>query len=307
MHAGWRLFIKFIRVASICLHGGARLDWILDDPPVKAFNSHLFFLWKLVRACSIYVNLILNTPGAIGLDLFDSFRDSVTRNIDFAWVFHFLYDFGYLVLDFKQSVRSGESQHLDLLWREFFALGHCSTANKTQYVPMAIMRVWWSRALNPRVAALYHSIRSIPMSAGEGCMVGWDYPCEALNLHLTLDVQHATLPAIEKSIQRYPFISHSHSQLHHAFMGHRAEHARHLKDMEADVQILVQWLIDGVGGDWRTATAPRTVSALGISARGAPPWDEMHTTMTRAGNDSVPAFVARHVRNLTSGFYVFGR
>ena len=52
----------------------------------------------------------------------------------------FLYDFAYLVLDFKQGVRANRSTHLDLLWREFFSIGRTGTANKTQYVPMSIMR-----------------------------------------------------------------------------------------------------------------------------------------------------------------------
>ena len=71
------------------------------------------------------------------------------QNIDLAWVVHFLYDFAYLVLDFKQGVRANKSIHLDLLWREFFSIGRTGTANKTNYVPMSIMRIFWADALIP--------------------------------------------------------------------------------------------------------------------------------------------------------------
>eukprot|EP00965_Chrysotila_dentata_P178801 5904443-Pleurochrysis_carterae.AAC.2 len=71
-----------------------------------------------------------------------------------------------------RGVRAGASQRLDVLWREFFALGRTSTANKANYVPMAIMRIFWSDALDSKLADLYHSMRSIPMSFRKGSMVG---------------------------------------------------------------------------------------------------------------------------------------
>ena len=301
MHAGWRLYWRFILRASLVLGMG---DWLKQDPLVKHFNSHLFFLYKLIRACSEYIVIILRTPGAVGLDLFEYFQRAAERNIDFAWVFHFLNDFGFLLLDFKQSVRAGRSQNIDLLWAEFFALGHTSTANKTQYVPMAIMRVWWSEALNPRIAALYHSIRCIPMTMHQGSMVGWDFPCEHLNGSLTNAVHHATEDALERHLRTYSFTHHSYQQLRYRFLGHRADHESFMKDMDADVQIIVEWLLDCVGRTWSTATARNTVSRLGIT-RGVAPWDEMARSMSQTGGNSVPSFVARHARNLTRGFFTF--
>ena len=69
--------------------------------------------------------------------------------MDLAWVVHFLYDGAYLVLDCKQSVREGpeKSKRLDVLWREFYSIGHTGTANKTNYIPMSVMRVFWAEAL----------------------------------------------------------------------------------------------------------------------------------------------------------------
>jgi hypothetical protein len=301
MHGGWRLYLRLIRQAADQLGMG---DWLKDDPLVKHFNSHLYMLWKLTRAFSEYITILSRTPGAISLDLLANYQAAAEKNIDFAWVFHFLHDYAFLVLDFKQSVRAGESANLDELWSEFFSLGHTGTANKTQYVPMSIMRVWWSEALSPQLAALYHSIRSIPMSLAEGRMVGWDFPCEDLNCELTQGVLNATEGRIDDAVARHSFTAHNYRQLRGAFGLLHAEWAHNMKDMDADVRKLVQWCLDSIGPTWQQATRQNAQSQLGIT-RGLAPWDEVHRTMSRAGADSVPVFVAKHARNLTRGFYQF--
>ena len=87
-------------------------------------------------------------------------------------------------------MRANESRKLDLLWREFFAGAHTGTANKTQYVPMAIMRVFWGQALTPEVDALYHKIRTIPLSDQFGSGVGWDMAIEMLNAAIKAHISH---------------------------------------------------------------------------------------------------------------------
>ena len=80
---------------------------------MSLFNVHrFFFLNVLTRACAEYVNFIAQTPGAESPDDPKVFIAKAESNIDFAWVCHFLYDAGFLVLDFLQSVRANESKHL---------------------------------------------------------------------------------------------------------------------------------------------------------------------------------------------------
>ena len=53
MHAGWRLYRKFIRRAAdetLGDQGGA----IVDEPTVKVFNTQIFGLRWMTRACSEY-------------------------------------------------------------------------------------------------------------------------------------------------------------------------------------------------------------------------------------------------------------
>ena len=94
------------------------------------------------------------------------------------------------MLDFLQSVRANKSRNLDVLWREFFASAHSGTANKTQYVPMSIMRVFWGLALNPVLCDLYHKIRTIPTNDSDGSGVGWDMAVEMLNAAIKAHVNH---------------------------------------------------------------------------------------------------------------------
>ena len=198
MHAGWRLYIRFIRWCADKL--GRPPKMIVDDPKVSDFNSHYFFLGILTRACAEYVTELQQTGGP-GVDMLETILDEVHDSPCLKWVVHFLNDFAFLVLQFKQSVRSNDGACLDLLWREFFSLGHTSTANKTLYVPMCIMRVWYAKALSPPLARLYQAARSIPLSNHPGSMTGWDMPIEHLNAYITSSVKHRVSPeSIERAV-----------------------------------------------------------------------------------------------------------
>ena len=67
-----------------------------------------------------------------------------------------------------------------MIWREFLGLGRCSTANKTQYVPKAILRIFWSEAMHAQLAALYQATRSIPLSEREGALGKYTCACLAV-------------------------------------------------------------------------------------------------------------------------------
>eukprot|EP00965_Chrysotila_dentata_P029264 973024-Pleurochrysis_carterae.AAC.1 len=55
---------------------------------------------------------------------------------------------------------------------------------------MAIMRFSWADAIQPKLAQLYHRMRSISMSARESSMVGWDCVIEWLDAAITEGVSH---------------------------------------------------------------------------------------------------------------------
>lgn len=300
LHAGWRLYWRFIKECKLHL-GNAQ---VIEDPPVKHFNHSLHFLWRVTRAASEYLVELANDPLATPLDD-SSFLTIACRNVDLAWLVHFLRDYAFLVLDFKQAVRSGDSTALDVLWREFFSLGHTSTANKTQYVPMSIMRIFWSRALHPDLQKVYHAIRSIPMSDKPGSLVGWDTPVEWLNGAITEGVaSHVSEPRIERFVQIYPLLQSNYTTMRDwSHRGRRAAY-NHMKDMTNDVAMLKKLFHDKIGSSWLAATAPNSNSKL-ITGRGVLPWEEVARVMRQPGNDSVAAFVSSTVKRLTPNYYVW--
>eukprot|EP00965_Chrysotila_dentata_P162048 5351349-Pleurochrysis_carterae.AAC.1 len=59
-------------------------------------------------------------------------------NIYLCWLFHFLHGFAFLYFwEMRQSVRSNQSDAIDLIWRECIPFLHTATLHKTQYAPMA--------------------------------------------------------------------------------------------------------------------------------------------------------------------------
>ena len=301
MHGGWRLFRRFIRAAADYTLS-ERTGAVADEPTVKLFNTQLFVLYWMTRACSEYLMMLARSAGAVDIDQVPEFISACERNIDLAWVVHFLYDFAYLVLDFKQGVRANRSHHLDLLWREFFTTGYTSTAHKTQYIPMAIMRVFWADALVPPLAKLYHNLRAVPMS--DSVYVGWDTPIEWLNGGITDGVKHlVSVPRIKEHVANYSFMQSNYTSLLKTMDLVRPGHA-HMRDMDSNVDRMKGWLMDNIGTTWAVATRLNSESELGIT-RGKVPWEEMQETMSQSGNDSVPAFVADKVRGLTKNFYRF--
>ena len=304
MHAGWRLYQRVIRIfADSTLGQSAKA--VPDDPMVTDFNKSIYALWWMTRACSEYLLDLINTTPHMEIDRADEIIQIAEQNVDLAWVVHFLYDFAYLVLDFKQAVRANESKHIDILWREFFATGHTGTSNKVLYVQMAIMRIWWADALNPQLAQLYHALRAIPMTLSGVC-VGWDTPIEWLNGAITAGIlAHVSEERIEEFVRNFSFTDASYRAL---LADVNLSHDRtesFMKDMTSCVESLKATLNRHVGSTWDAATQPNTVSKLGISGRQIPPWEEVENVMTRTGKDSVPAFVARHARELTSTYYSF--
>lgn len=302
MHGGWRLYRRFIRAAADSTLGVDSAA-VVDEPTVKTFNNQIYALWWMTRACSEYLLMLLRTPGAVDIDQPTAIVQQSEFNVDFAWVVHFLFDFAYLVLDFKQGVRANRSRHLDLLWREFFAIGNTGTANKTNYVPMAVMRVFWADALVPDLADLYHALRAIPMSKRTN--VGWDTPIEWLNGSITDGVKRLVSEnKIEEFVANYSFLNSNYAALLDVLEVAKPDRAHHMRDMDSNVDRMKGWLVRHIGPDWATATRRNANSRLGIT-RGVLPWVEMQRANTKTGGDAVPAFVERHVRHLTNNFYTF--
>ena len=132
-HADWRLYWPLIQVCAQHLDN----KQAVKDPTVSDFNRTFYFRLIMTRAVSEYINEIA-AAGGPDTDLAPQFVRAAEANLDLAWLVHWLYDGAFLVLQWKQSVRSNDSHTLDLLWREFLSLAKTSQAHKTHYAPMAV-------------------------------------------------------------------------------------------------------------------------------------------------------------------------
>ena len=163
---------------------------------------------------------------------------------------------------------------------------------------MAVMRIFYSEALTPDLASLYHNIRTIPLSYKAGSRTGHDMPCEMLHRAISAGVvNHVSPERIGNFIRAFPFLQRGKDMLHQWLLAGRKDKQTFMKDMDADVQKLKQWFVDKVGADWRAATRRNSNSQLGL-ASGKLPWKEVAETSQKGGEDAVAAYVARHARSL---------
>ena len=280
--------------------------FVPEEPLVTHYNKAMFSLQWMTRGCCEYLlRIVRSANGAVQLDRPDTILQAANRNVDLAWVVHFLYDYAFLVFDFKQKVRCNDSRGLDVLWREFFAIGRTGTANKKLYTQMAIMRIWWADAMNSELSALYHALRSIPMSRTGNC-VGWDTPIEWLNLAITLGVvDHVSEERITQFVKNFAFTDACTSQLISEAGLNQTLSQTHMKSIQTTTERLVSHLEDRVGATWEIACRRNYHFRLNIDARIVWPWQEMRRKMSDRGRESVPAYVAEHVRKYTSSFYTF--
>ena len=83
LHAGWRLYVRLIRMMADFLGN----KQIVDDPSVKNYNVSLNFLWRMTRAISEYFVMLCRDPHGPDLYMLDEFRRAAQLNSDFAWLF----------------------------------------------------------------------------------------------------------------------------------------------------------------------------------------------------------------------------
>eukprot|EP00965_Chrysotila_dentata_P089572 2957374-Pleurochrysis_carterae.AAC.1 len=88
LHVDWRLYIRFI---GICVEELKTSKEIWYDPPVKAFNTSFYFLWRMTRAASNYLVHLSQTTGGVDQDLPNDFMDDCQSNINLAWLSDYLF------------------------------------------------------------------------------------------------------------------------------------------------------------------------------------------------------------------------
>ena len=221
-------------------------------------------------------------------------------------VVSYLFDFGFLWLDFMWARRANKSTHIDLLLREFVPFGRTMAANKTNYGYMCIMQVYYGVALHPDIQAVYHALRTLPTgrSGAPGVNTGLDWFVEDLNLGVKTDVtDHISEEQINRRISDHCFLAAADQELMEFVHENREAERARMKVMDADVDLIVGFLDTTVGKTWNQAIRRKQGgSKFGLDARsekGKLPWDTIMRSMTTGsggGDEHVFDYAEKHVK-----------
>ena len=170
---------------------------------------------------------------------------------------------------------------------------------------MAIMRVFWGQAMTPEIDALYHKLRTIPLSDEYGSGVGWDMAIEMLNAAIKAHVNHFVSEAqLKHFVANWALLECVQEHMRTLAYGSPAprQHS-HQIDAGPDVAVLVKAFKKVIGTTWARATRANTTSHVTTGSRRAGvPWREVAAVMRRPGNDAPDAYIRRKVSALTPYF-----
>ena len=250
----------------------------------------------MIRAAAEYIHEISRGSGGLDYEDVGAFIRAAEQNIDLAWLVHYLYHGGFLLVQFKQALRSNDSAKLDDNWREFVTLARA--ANKTNYGSLAVMQVYRSTALHPEMAEFWRRVRTLPMRGVAGARGGWDTPCEWLHRAITVSVQtHVSESRIEAFILQQPLFKTVEEGVR-TVLGTDAEATEtKLKAMDEDVAALKSMFRKLIGSTWAEASRANTTPKLfgGQAPRGGVPWKAYERIAQQTGDDSTGAYVRKHV------------
>eukprot|EP00965_Chrysotila_dentata_P038067 1265376-Pleurochrysis_carterae.AAC.5 len=196
------------------------------------------------------------------------------KNIDLCWLFHFLHDFAFPYWDMRQSIRSNQSEAIDLIWRNRVAFLHIDASHTTQYAPMAILTFFWGEALHPALAQVYHRNRTISLSGLPGSNVGYDMPVEKENSAISSDVTNVSRESIAKYVREFNFTGPVSRATEREPLANRVMQPRQMKKIKDNVAALVEHLKQTLGATWSIACQPcaQLASKRVQPARKEGPW-----------------------------------
>ena len=292
LHMGWRPYYPLLGgLLKAAGHTECKKEWT-----VAAFNDYDHAICILIEGVAKYLILLDAGGGGPDLDDMDAVLGFCQHNTDLAWLSYFLADFGYLYWYFRQSIRSNDSETIDLTWRECISFMHTSESNKTQYAPMAILRVYWSQALAPPLAAVYHKNRTLSMLGLEGSNIGWDMWQEKGNYAISTNVVRPSHERIAKFMHELNFTGHCSRMLEKHMLSQRKRSPAKMVKIAQDVQLVVDHLVAKLGNTWAAARAAPQ-NQLISPARAPKPWKSIEKSLSDGKFDEwVRGHIADKVR-----------
>ena len=270
LHMGWRPYAPMLlTIMAAIQHRECRADFT-----VSSFNDYDHAMAILTEGVAKYFQLLSDSGGMPPLPNSAAILTACSENIDLEWLSHFLHDYAFLYWDLRKAVRGNDSALIDMTWRECVSFMHTSLSNKTQYAPMAIIRIFWSEALHPTLATVYHQNRTLSLLGREGSNVGYDMPIEKENLMISLNVTRASFDSIKKYVRELNFLGPVNRAIEKVLFANRDDKPSQRKNIQKDVQAVVDFLVDKLGGTWAETSRSRAPqdSKLVNPPRSPRPW-----------------------------------
>ena len=253
LHMGWR---PYAPMTLKIMHGIGHTECKADFT-VSAFNDYDHATAILTEGIAKYFQKLSESGGMPPLSNSTAVLNACSANIDLEWLSHYLHDYAFLYWDLRQAVRGNDSSRIDMTWRECVSFMHTEESHKTQYAPMAILRVFWAEALHPDLATIYHQNRTLSLHGFAGSNVGWDMPIEKENLMISTNVVRASFDSIKKFVRQLNFLSPVNRAIERVFFANRTMKPCKRKKIDEDVQAVVDFLVGLLGGTWAQASQPR--------------------------------------------------
>ena len=258
LHGNWRLWEPLIMRMALLLHN----KQVATDPGVSQFNESEHFIRIMTRAFSEYIVEV--SSGAADYHSSKPFLKRASVNLSFNYICQFLFLFGFHYVQFRTAVRSNNSPMLDVLWREFLSVAKTDKANKTNYAKMTVSLIYWGSCLVEPLSTVFHNTRTIRLLHTH---VGWDMPIEVLNLWIRLAVVYnITREYLCKFIHRLNFTHVVNRGLNNILKQNQKnlDGIESLKNIDADVEMIKEFLREKLGRTWKEVTTPSTDNQLGL-------------------------------------------
>ena len=247
LHGGWRPYWPLLQTILHAIdHAECKADWT-----VASYNDYDHAICILIEGVAQYFLHLDEGGGGPDIADMDPFLAACTINNDLQWLSRFLVDFGFLYWYFRQAIRSNDSASIDLTWRESISFMHTSISNKTQYAPMAVMRVFWAEALSPPIAEVYHKNRTLSILGLGGSNVGYDMWQEKGNLYISQNVIRPSQERISKFLHELNFTGAVSRNTEKSLLAERKREGSKMVKIKEDVQGVVDFLCARVGSTWR--------------------------------------------------------
>ena len=265
LHTGWRPYsVVVVPLMKEIGHTELKDDW-----DISAFNDYDFAAAILAGGVGDYF-IHLEANGGPTLLSPSNFLRACSVSADLEWLSHMLHDWLFAYWEFRLSIEGDPiegSATMDTIWAEMTPFMHTTVANKTNYAPMSVMRVFWSQSLQEPLARVFCANRTISETGQDGSNEGWDMAIEHRHHLMSNGIERPTREKIDRYCDESNFFAAVDRGVKKVLHANRRFAPAKKTKFDADRKALCELLIKKLGGDWATASQERPQSSAKLLAK----------------------------------------